>query len=294
MAAATASRSAPLKPLPRETCRSAWWAVGRFGLSVLLLSGVLTLAALPWVDLSWWKVFRRCASIASALSLWLCITRFEGRTVRSYGLPAWGGAGGGKRQALFGLALGLGALGVMLGIGLASGAVRVEVTPDRVRLWRTVLGFVPVAALVSVLEELVFRGMLLQPLLACSTPLAVGVSSACYALVHLKAHGLMADTARELGGLVLLGVVLSLSYLRTRQLYLAIGLHAVLAYGARVNKLVIAFADPSSGWLTGTARLLDGVAGWAALAGIGGGVLWWTRRRKEVRDPGRALSAARR
>ena len=294
MAAAIASPSdPPLHPAPPEACRSAWWAVGRFGLSVLLISLLLAALVAPWASLSWWKVLRRCVSIAAALSLWLCIRKFEGRSFRAYGLGAWRGPGGGKRQLLFGLMLGLGTLGLMLGVGLAGGAVRFEVTPDRVRLWWTVLGFVPVAALVSVLEELVFRGVLLQRLMACSIPLAVGLSSACYALVHLKAHELTAETARELGGLFLLGVVLAASYLRTRQLYLAIGLHAGLAYGARINKLVIAFADPSDGWLTGTTRIVDGMVGWAALAGIGGCVLWWTRRRG-VTDPGRALSSARR
>jgi len=268
--------------------------VGRFGLSVLLISLILAWLVAPWVGLSWWKVFRRCVSIAAALGLWLCIKRFEGRTLRSYGLGAWAGPGGGKRQLLFGVGLGLAALGLMLGIGVASGAVRVELTPDRMRLWRTALGFVPAAALVSVLEELVFRGVLLQRLMACSTPLAVGLSSACYALVHLKAPALTAQTSRELVGLFLLGVVLSGCYLRTRQLYLAIGLHAALAYGARVNKLVIAFADPSNAWLIGTSRLIDGMAAWAALAGIGGCALWWTRRRRGVTDPGTALSSARR
>ncbi|MBI2104679.1 MAG: CPBP family intramembrane metalloprotease [Candidatus Omnitrophica bacterium] len=267
--------------------------MGRFVLSLLLISAILTLLAAPWTSLSWWKVFRRCVSIAAALSLWLCIRRWEGRSLRAYGLGAWAGSGGGKRQLRFGLGLGLAALGMMLGIGVASGAVRFELTPDRVRLWRTVLGFVPVAALVSVLEELVFRGLLLQRLMACSTPLAVGLSSACYALVHLKESTFTAQASRELGGLFLLGVVLSLSYLRTRQLYLAIGLHAVLAYGARVNKLVIAFADPSNAWLVGTSRLVDGVLAWAALAGAGGCVLWWTRR-MGVTNPGRALSSARR
>ena len=291
MAAATASPPEPRQPAPSESCRSAWWAVGRFGLSVVLISLVLSLLAAPWASLPWWKVFRRCTSIAAALSLWLCVRKWEGRSLRTYGLGAWAGSGGGKRQLVFGLVLGLAALGLMLGIGVASGAVRVELTPDRARLWRTVLGFLPAAALVSVLEELVFRGLLLQRLMACSTPLAVGLSSACYALIHLKTSALTAQTWRELGGLFLLGVVLSASYLRTRQLYLAIGLHAALAYGARVNKVVMAFTDPSRAWLLGTARLVDGVLAWMVLAGIGGCVLWWTRRRG-VTDPERALSSA--
>lgn len=294
MAAAAGNPARP-EPAPRETCRSAWWSVGRFGLSVLLISVTLSLLArlvdalipVPWSDLSWWRIVRRCVSVAAALSLWLCVRRFEGRSFRSYGLSAWrtgpaaaGARGGaGKRQLLLGVLVGLGTLGVMLGIGLASGACRVALTPDRARLWGTVLGFVPAAAVVSILEELVFRGMLLQHLLACSTPIAVIVSSALYAFVHLKAAAITFGTCRELGGLFLLGAVLSVSYLRTRQLYLAIGLHAVLAYGARVNKLLIEFADPALAWpwLVGTSRLVDGLMSWVALLGVGGLLVWWTR-----------------
>ena len=265
------SGSGPTQPGARL---SAWKSVGRFGLFVFGIGAVLTLLATPWLELSWWTVFRRCVSIAAALSLWLCIRKFEHRSFRSYGLSA---SGSWTRQLLFGLLLGFGTLGLMLAMGLASGICRIELTPDRIKLWRTVLGFLPAAGLVGVLEELVFRGFLLQHLMVCSTRRAVVVSSALYALLHLKAPTLTMATSLELGGLFLLGVILSLSYLRTRQLFLAIGLHAALAYGARVNKLLIQFSDMFPSWLVGTSRLVNGLMGWAALLGIGGLVLWWTR-----------------
>ena len=81
-------------------------------------------------------------------------------------------------------------------------------------------------------------------------------------------------SALQLGGLFLLGEVLSLSYLRTGQLYLPMGLHAVLAYGVRVNKLLIEFTDLSLSWLVGTSRLVNGLASWVMLLGIGGIVFW--------------------
>jgi membrane protease YdiL (CAAX protease family) len=241
---------------------------------VLLIGLALSLLIMPWVALSWWSIVRRCVSIAAALSLWLSIKRFERRSFRSYGLSVHGG---GKRQFFFGLLLGLGTLGFMLGLGLVSGACRIDLTPDRLKLWRTVIGFIPAAVLVSFLEELVFRGFILQHLLACSKPLAVISSSTLYALVHLKTPTWTLATYLELGGLFLLGCVLALSYLRTRQLYLAIGLHAALAYGARVNKLLIEFLDPSISWLVGTSRLVNGLMSWVALLGVGGIVVWWAR-----------------
>lgn len=254
--------------------RSALWAVVRFGLSTFLLSLTVSLLVTPWLDLPWWKVFRRCVSVGAAVGLWLCIKKFEKRTVQSYGLSA---DGTGRSQFLLGILLGLVGLGVMLGVGIATGACRIDVTPDRVRLWKTVLGFIPAAGLVSVLEELVFRGFILQHLLAFSRPVAVALSSAAYAIVHLKMTTFTLSTWLELGGLFLLGSVLALSYLATSHLSLAIGLHAVLAYGARVNKLVIQFTDPSMAWLFGTSRLVNGLMNWLLLLGIGGFIVWWAR-----------------
>ena len=270
---------------PSALSASGWGSVLRFGLSVVVFAGLITLLALPWVDLSWWKILRRSVSIASALSLWLCITRLERRSIRSYGFAA-GGAG--KREWWFGLLVGAAALALMLGVGLATGICRIAITPDRVKLWRTLLGFLPAAVLVGVLEELVFRGYLLQHLLTWSRAAAVLVTSVLYAFVHLKSREWTFHTSLELGGLFLLGMVLSFSYLRTRQLYLAAGLHAILAYGARVNKLLIEFQDVSVSWLSGTSRLVNGVFGWFTLLGIGGLIWWWTRRVEGGVDDGQA------
>ena len=263
----------------------AWWSVARWGLCVFFVAMALTLLALPWFHLSWWKIYRRCVSIASLVSLWLCMRSFEHRSIRSYGLSA---QGAGARQLLFGLFLGLGVLGLMLLIGLASGACWFVATPGGPTFWLKVLGFLPVAVLISVLEELAFRGFVLQQLMASSTPVAVIVSSALYALVHLKSSEWTPATVLQLVGLFLLGCVLCFSYLRTRQLYLSIGLHAALAYGAGVNKLLIAFRPPTtlpSDWLIGTSRLVNGLASWIALLVIAAAIAWWTRHSRQSDRP---------
>lgn len=277
MAATPGSSSGP-RP-PSRSRASGWASIVRFAVCVFLIASTITVLvrALPGVELSSWKIFRRSASIASALSLWFCITRLERRSIRSYGF-AVGKAG--KGGVWFGLLLGVATLALLLSLGLITGVCRIAITPDRVKLWLTLLAFVPGAALVGVLEELVFRGYLLQHLLAGSTSVAVFITSVLYAFVHLKTPEWTFHTWLELGGLFLLGAVLAFSYLRTQQLYLAASLHAVLAYGARVNKLLIEFPDLSLSWLTGTSRLVNGLAGWLLLAGIGG-VVWWRTRRVE-------------
>jgi len=239
-----------------------------------------TAAFWPGLDLTWWQVFRRCVSIAAALSLWLTIKVGEGGSFAAYGLSA---PRRGLRELVFGLVLGAGGFVLLVAIGVLAGACRIEVTDDTLRLWRTLIVFIPGALLVSVLEELVFRGFLLRQLLCCSRVGAVALSSLIYALVHMRALPTdWAATGRELVGLFLFGAVLCVSCLRTGQLWLSIGLHATLAYGARVNKLLVVFTYTAPMWLTGTSRLVNGVAVWGMILGILG-VVWWGTRAQRAR-----------
>lgn len=255
-------------------CLSAWRSVALYGLAVILLSALLSLAVFPWTGLSWWKVFRRCVSIAAALSLWLFIRTIERRSFGSYGLQRFKE---GSRHLRWGVMLGGLGLALLFACGLASGMVRIQITPDHGKLLATLIGFLPVAALVGTLEELVFRGFILQHLAVCSKMLGLMVSSTVYALVHVRTAELTPALGRELVGLFLLGAVLAFSYFVTGRLSLAIGLHAVLAYGARVNKLLIEFTDASVVWLAGTSRLVNGVAAWLMLLALGGVIAWWAR-----------------
>ncbi len=272
MAAATANPSAPGSSVSASAV-SGWVSALRFGALTVCIGVVLSLLAQPWLPLSWWKVFRRCASIAAALSVWIILSKIEHRSIRSYGLGDWRA---GKRQLAFGLLLGAGTLAVLLGGGVLVGVCRINLTPDLARFWRTLIGFVPAALLVSVLEELVFRGILLQHLQRASTPMiGMLLSSALYAVVHVKHAPFAMGTFLDLVGLFLLGCVLAMTYAKTGQLYLAIGLHASLAYGVRVDKLFIEFPEPS--WLGGTSRIVNGLPGWLALLGLAGVIIWWAR-----------------
>lgn len=253
--------------------RAVLWPVLRFGLWVLLVSVPASLLISWWFPFSWWKAFRRCVSIGAAVSLWLTL-KSQKRSLRSYGFFNWRA---GKRQFSFGVLLGVGTLVFLFGLYLTSGVCQLKLTDDHVKFWRTILGFIPAAVLVGVLEEAVFRGFLLQQLLHYSRPLALILSSALYAVVHLKQPHFTPTTWLELGGLFLLGNLLALTFLLTQQLYLAVGLHAALAYMARVNKLVVSFPDTSISWLVGTSRLVNGVVSWAVLLGLAAIIIWWTR-----------------
>ncbi len=237
-----------------------------FALSIVVVSLLLSWIVQFWVHLSLWKIFRRCVSIAAALMLWVFIRLVHGRSLRSFGLGAWRE---GKRQLLQGILLGCGVVLVLGGVYLVIGVCRISIHENHWHVGRTLVAFVPAAILIAVLEELVFRGYILQQLLASSRRLAVLGSSISYALVHLRPSMIWPGTALELIGLWILGLVLAASYLRTKQLYLAVGLHAALAYFARVNKLLVEFTNPSLQWLVGSNRLVNGVIAWFVLLGVG-------------------------
>ena len=252
-------------PVIASSCLHSVKRLMLFTLGIAVLAAGISGVVHPWTGLTWWKVFRRSVSIAAACML-VVMMRRQGQPIRTLGLGAWQA---GKRDVGRGLVWGFGAVALVGALYLATPWCRIEVHPDAARVWRTVLLFIPGAGLVAVLEELVFRGYVLQQLMSCSKGLAVAGSSAAYALVHLRPNPEWPASGFELTGLFLLGWVLALSVLRTKQLYLAIGLHASLAYAARVNKLLVEFADPSVQWWLGTSRLVNGLGAWAALAGLG-------------------------
>ncbi len=268
----------------RGPCRAGLARVGVFVVGMLVLGLIFSALITPWIHLSWWKVFRRCVSIAAAISLWWIVTCLERRTLRSYGFLNWGV---GARQLTFGMKLGAMCLVSLFALGLTVGIYKLHITQPHVKIWLTVVSFIPAALLIGILEELVFRGFILQQLMTCSRPLAVLLSTTAYSFIHLRMSTFSLSTALELGGLFLLGGILALSYLRTHQLYFAVGLHSVLAYGAIVNKLFIECPYPSISWLVGTNRLINGLLGWGILLGIGGLIAQW----KEPSNQGRVRDA---
>lgn len=229
------------------------------------LAGLATAIATPIVqqfsDLTAWRVFRRCVSISALVSL-ILVVRWQGRTIAAEGI-AWTGTG--KKDLLMGIKIGTASLLLLLLVGLLAQVCYFSLHPDTTKVIRTLLIFIPGALLVGILEELVFRGFLQRTMAQIQPVLAIILTNAIYAAVHLKTSELTPALWRELTGLFLFGLLLSLAVKRTGNLWMAIGLHAMLAYGARVNKLIIAIPDTSWMWFVGTSRLINGVASWVLL-----------------------------
>lgn len=261
MAAATA------EPRRAAGCGRAWGLLLGYALLVAFLAALMAAVSAHWIPLTHWKIFRRCVSIAAMLALLWFASR-EGVSWREFGF------GKDRWHLGVGVALGIAAISVMAMLGLALRCYTVEITPDRARLWQLLLLLVPAALLIGFLEEVIFRGFILRRMLSCSRATAVLVSSSVYSLVHVRATEVSGFVAMEMGGLFLLGLVLAGAYLKTGQLYLSIGLHAALAYAARINKLLMTI-DLNHWWLGGSSRLVNGLLGWAVLLLIGAVVWRW-------------------
>jgi membrane protease YdiL (CAAX protease family) len=181
-------------------------------------------------------------------------------------------------QILRGFALGWASLAAVALLAVGCGARAFILTHSATEIFRHLINATLTAAVVAVLEELIFRGALFGLLRqAMPWPAAIVVSSAVYSAVHFIKTGETALPVKWYSGLALLwallahppplipafftlfvaGSILALSYQRTRALYFSIGLHAgwifwLKAYGF----LSRPSAGLSSFW--GSDNLIDG------------------------------------
>ncbi len=236
-----------------------------FALAIGLMSLLLSLVIHPYVQLSWWKIFRRSASVSAVATLFMTIRYIRPQSLRSLGLSSWKD---GKFEFLFGLFLGFGAILVISTGYLTARVFQVAVDPDRAQVALRLFALLPAVGLIALVEELIFRGYILEQLLSYSSSFAVVGSSLAYALVHLRSYFEWPHTLLELLGLFFFGCVLALSRLRTKRLYLGMGLHASLAYCALTNKWLVTFPHARLHWLVGTSRLVNGLIPWLVLAGV--------------------------
>ncbi len=212
--------------LPDGRLRSTW----RFLLFIplfiaLAFAASLLLSALlpaPIGEFEQQQVLGGLVTCLSAwLASWLALRWMDQRSIRTVGLWFYEGWG---RELVLGLAGGVVLISVVVAIQLAAGAVRFA--PGQVTAGGTVaalgwysLLFLPAAAF----EEFAFRGYPFQRLLeGWGEFVAVFFLSVIFGLVHL---GNPNPTVLSTVNTVLAGILLAVAYLRTRGLWLPIGLH---------------------------------------------------------------------
>ena len=220
------------------------------------------------------------AFLALALAgLWPLLKALGARSASDLGLvrPA------GQWQKLgTGFGTGFISLAIVAGIALAVGA---RAWPEQLvagKLAGQLLGALATAAVVGVLEEILFRGGIFSGLRRLlDWRFALAISSAIYALVHFfapaKHEGAVAWTSGlalllpMLGGftdwqqlipgffnLTLAGALLALAFQRTGNLYFSIGLHAGWIFWLKSYGVLTSDVPGANLWLWGSGRMIDG------------------------------------
>ena len=225
---------------------------------------------LPFLDgFPFHRYFSRCIQVAALLMLWPAFRWIGIHRLGELGIernPYW------RRDLLAGLAIAI--IPVVI---LAAGCLAFDVY--RLKKVIPLVGFVRIlatAGVVAVLEEFLFRGVLLGLCLRSMRPAAaVLVSSAAFAVVHFlrvaksasePAVGWLSGFAQlplafsgsppwpllEWGmlSLLLAGILLAVATLRTRSLFLPVGLHAGWIVGQQGLQWIAKFrAKPPEAFL---------------------------------------------
>ncbi|MBW4517118.1 MAG: CPBP family intramembrane metalloprotease [Timaviella obliquedivisa GSE-PSE-MK23-08B] len=205
--------------------------------------------------------------LIAPLVLW-GFAALAGASFAIYGLP-W------KLSVLRSLAQGVGGgilgLAILLGIERALGWVRWQ-TPTQ-SLAKTLIPTLGLGIGVSLTEELIFRGFLLNQLQQEYLPwIAATIASLIFAVLHLVWEG--KENIPQLPGLWLMGMVLVLArWVNGGELGLAWGLHAgwIWAIATIDTAELISPTGKGAAWLTGFGgKPLAGIMGILFLLGTGG------------------------
>ena len=211
--------------------------------------------------------------------------------LRALGIRTWSEIGfSGKEKGrgwLVGFLLGFFSLAAVALIAVFAGAREMNLDHTTAEIWRSVRKAATAALIVSILEELIFRGGLYGGLRkTLSWKKALLLSSAVYALVHFFARPAPPASVDWSTGIVMLGrmlvgfvavqtlipaflnlllagLILGIAFQWTRNLYMSIGLHAGWIFWLKSYGFLTREKPGANTWLWGTGKLIDG---WIALA----------------------------
>jgi membrane protease YdiL (CAAX protease family) len=226
---------------------------------------------------------KRSLLLLALVGLWPLLRGLGVSACRDIGLVNPAGQG---HNFSCGFVLGFASLAGVAVIALAAGAREVNTGVTVGRLLEKASGAALTAAVVAVLEEILFRGAIFGALRkTVRWPTAVMVSSAIYALVHFFSKPPTPNEIHWTSGLVLLptmlsgfvevekvvpgffnltlaGALLALAYQFTGNLYFSIGLHAGWIFWLKSYGFLTRDAADANAWFWGTSKLIDG---WLAL-----------------------------
>ena len=294
-------------------------------LILLLAALFLTSLLSPWITALWdfiigtlpkgenyrylfSRIFNRLFMISTTLLFLTFRKRLKLESLKAYG---FGPLRDGYRNLIAGFSLAAASM-----IALVIAMVAADIFTPYLRLSPSVALERSVSALltaftVGFLEELFFRAILFRGLLEDLKLLgALFVTNLFYAAIHfirpaekVATQGIDAAAGIHhvfysfepfldfptlfpgLLGLFLIGLVLSYAFLRTKSLYLSIGLHAGWIFGIKTVRVYGDYRREDLGWLFGSSdpKLVSGVAGWIGIVAVGVVIHFMTRKREKLK-----------
>jgi membrane protease YdiL (CAAX protease family) len=219
------------------------------------------------------------------IGLWPLLKNLGATSPRDFGLV---NPFGQLKKLGGGFLLGFFSLAIVAAIALASGARTFEQNLTHAKLGEKILAAAGAAIVVSVLEEILFRGGLFGSLKKVFHWIfALVISSAIYAIVHFMESASEPSVVTWRSGLdtlalmlrnftnwhavfpgffnlALAGAILALAYQRTGNLYFSIGLHAGWIFWLKSYGFLTVSNKAANAWIWGGGRLAI-VNGWLAL-----------------------------
>ena len=241
------------------------------------------------------EVIYRVSLLGAALGAgYLCARFLEGIPWRSLGMTLHSGW---FRDLVIGCIVGFLSLALAVGIAAAGNGLTLSINDaSLVALGRSMLGSATLLFVAALAEEAMFRGYPLQTLTRAQLVwLGVMLTSVAFGFAHLSNPNLVGLTFINT---VLAGVWLAIGYLRTRSLWLPLGLHwawnwalgwffGVPISGATlVSNPLLRATDVGPEWLTGGSYGIEGgIAGTVAII-VSTVFLWrttWLRATLELK-----------
>lgn len=225
------------------------------------------------------RYLTRCFMALALLGLWPLVRALGVRSLAELGLPRPSLHAPGF---LTGFLLGFGSLAVLLTLAVLLGARTWDTERSSAQIVRHLVNATLSAAVVGVLEELLFRGAIFGGLKrAGGFASALAISSGLYAILHFFAPVHVAGQVHWLSGLqalpqmfagffewakvipgffnlALVGAILAIVFERTGALYASIGLHAGWIFWLKTGGFFTHLTPSANVWLWGTNRLIDG------------------------------------
>jgi membrane protease YdiL (CAAX protease family) len=189
----------------------------------IIFAAVQAVTTIPHPEFTAEVVYRTGQLIAALAAGYLCARLFEDLPWRSLGLTFHDGW---LRDLIIGSAIGLGSLALAVGIAAIAGGLRFSISGSGM-VWavlRSLLGSAILLFVAAVAEEAIFRGYPLQTLARARLAwVGVLLTSLPFGLVHLRNPNVVPVVTFT--NTALAGLWLAVAYLRTRSLWLPLGVH---------------------------------------------------------------------